>query len=82
MFCRMVIGSIMTIVLLGGPTAADQILGNAKVMIQQQYSHPDTTTSVFFLILLGLSLASIAASRTKHPNKPSSMVNKLRRYWS
>ena len=82
LFGGMIIGSMMTMVLLGGPTAADQILSQAKTTFHQQYTQPDPFMSVVLLLSLGLTLASIAAWRTKQIKQTATVVNKLRRYCS
>lgn len=80
MFIGMIIGSLITMSLLGGSTAADRLLSQAKITFAQQYTHPDPITTLVLLTFLGLSLAVMAASRTKLMRQNAVVVKKLRRF--
>ena len=82
LFGGMIIGSMMTMVLLGGPTAANQILANARSTFHEQYAQPDPSMTMVFLVSLGLTLACIAVWRTKQQRQTATVVNKLRRFCS
>ena len=82
LFVGMIIGSMMTMVLLGGPSAANQVLANAQNTIHEQYTQPDPFMTVVLLLSLGLTLASIAAWRTRQLKQTATVVKKLRRFCS
>lgn len=54
-FGGMIIGSIITLMLLGGASAADQLLANAQTFYMDQ--RLDTTITLLFLVLLTIFLA-------------------------
>ena len=82
MFIGMIIGSLMTIMLLGGPSVAEQILQNAQVTLETQYTQSSSTFSIYFLAFLIMVLVSIATSNTKQSKRNSLVIKKLRRYHS
>lgn len=79
-FGGMVIGSIMTIMLLGGVSAADQVLASVRNLYLDQLNRPDTTTTLILLVILSILLSAI----TLWPQKPAiaaeSIIKKLRRH--
>lgn len=79
-FGGMIIGSIMTMVLLGGASAADQIIANAQTLYLDQINRPDTTTTLLLLIILSIFLASITAWPTKPGIDTKKVIQKLRRH--
>jgi len=78
MFGGMIIGSMMTMVLLGGPSAAEQVLNNAPVMMEQ-YAHSTPLGNGIFLLSLGLSLALWATWRTQQACQTARIIKKIRR---
>lgn len=80
MFGGMIIGSMMTMVLLGGGSAAEQVLTNAKTMMEQQYLHPTLFGNGMFLLSLGLTLALWATWRTQQTCQTARIIKKIRRY--
>ena len=82
MFGGMIIGSMMTIVLLGGPNAEGQMFENARLMMEQQYAQPDSANSLLLILIVGFSIASLVTTRTKQTRHTAKIVNKLRRYCS
>ena len=82
LFGGMIIGSMMTLILLGGPTAADQLLVHAKTSVVQQYTQPDPMVTIVLLLSLGLSLAGFAVWHMKQMKNTAMVVNKLRRFCS
>lgn len=82
MFIGMIIGSLMTIMLLGGPPVAEQILQNAQATLEAQYTQSSSAFSVYFLAFLIMILMSIAISNMKQSKQTSLVIKKLRRYHS
>lgn len=79
-FGGMIIGSLMTMMLLGGVSAADQVLANVQTLYFDQIQRPNTTTTLLLLVILSIFLASL----TLWPSKPvldTKMITKqLRRH--
>ena len=79
-FGGMIIGSMMTMMLLGGATAADQVLANAQTLYVDQINRPDATTTLLLLVVLSIFMAAL----TMWPSKPSmqteKVIKKLRRH--
>ena len=82
MFIGMIIGSLMTIMLLGGPPVADRILQNSRVTMEAQYAQSGSAISVYLLAFLIIILVSVATSNTKQSKQNSLAIKKLRRYHS
>ncbi len=81
-FGGMIIGSIMTMMLLGGTSAADQVLTNAQTLYIDQWSRPDTTTTLLVMIMLSIGLASLRLWPTKAVLETNSVIKKMRRHCS
>ena len=81
-FSGMIIGAIMTMMLLGGAPAADQILANAKTLYLDQINRPDFTTTLLLLVVLGFFLASLTAWPTKPVMDTKLVIKKLRQHCS
>jgi hypothetical protein len=81
-FGGMIIGSIMTMMLLGGASAADQILANTQTLFLDQINRPDTTTTLLLLIVLSIFLASLTAWPTKPVMDTKQVIKNLRRHCS
>lgn len=81
-FGGMIIGSILTIMLLGGASAADQILANAQTLYLDQINRPDTTTTLLLLVVLSIFLASLTTWPTQPAMDTKKVIKKLRRYCS
>lgn len=79
-FGGMIIGSFMTMMLLGGVTAADQILGNLQSLYLSQIQRPDSTTTLFLLVILSISLASLALWPSKSALDTNRIIKHLRRH--
>lgn len=79
-FGGMIIGSLMTMMLLGGVSAADQVLANVQTLYLGQIQRPDTITTLLLLVILSISLASL----TLWPSKPildtKGITKQLRRH--
>ena len=56
-FGGMIIGSLMTMILLGGVSAADKVLANAQALYFAQIQRPDTITTLLLLVCLSIFLA-------------------------
>ncbi len=81
-FGGMIIGAIMTIMLLGGASAADQILANAQTLYLDQMNRPDFTTTLFLLAVLSIFLASFTAWPEKSVIDTKTVIKKLRQHCS
>jgi hypothetical protein len=76
----MIIGSIITIMLLGGTSAADHILANAQTLYFDQINRPDTTTTLLLLGVLSVFLASLTIWQTQAVLDNKKVIEKLRRH--
>ena len=81
-FGGMIIGSIMTMMLLGGASAADQILANSQTLYLEQINRPDTTTTLLLLVVLSIFLASLTVWPTQPVMDTKKVIKKLRRHCS
>ncbi len=81
-FGGMIIGSIMTMMLLGGVSAADQVFANAQTLYLDQISRPDTTTTLLLLVVLSIFLASLTVWPTQPVMDTKKVIKKLRRHCS
>ena len=81
-FVGMIIGSIMTMMQLGGGSAADQILANAQNVYLDQINRPDALTTLLLLILSGLFLIALSAWPTRPALDTKKTIKQLRRHCS
>jgi len=79
-FGGMVIGSMITMMLLGGATAADQVLANAQSLYHDQINRPDATTTVLLLVVISIFLATLTLWPAKPVMEPEKVIKKLRRH--
>lgn len=81
-FGGMIIGSLMIMMLLGGASAADQVLANVQNLYLDQINRPDTTTTLLLLVILSIFLASLTAWPTKPVMNTKQVIKNLRRHCS
>lgn len=79
-FGGMIIGSIITLTLLGGASAADQLLVNAQTFYMDQ--RLDTTITLLFLVLLTIFLALFTPWPTQATMDKTKILKQLRRHCS
>ena len=79
-FGGMVIGSIMTIMLLGGVSAADQVLTSIQGLYLEQLNRPDTTTTLILLVTLSILLGVLSVWPHKPAIEPENIIKKLKRH--
>ena len=79
-FGGMVIGSIMTMMLLGGVSAADQVLTSVQSLYFEQLNRPDTTTTLILLVTLSILLCVISFWPHKTAIESKSIIKKLKRH--
>ncbi len=79
-FCGMIIGSMMTMMLLGGASAADQVLVNAQNLYSGEINRPDTTTTLLLLVITGIFMAAITLWPTKPILQTKTVIKRLHRY--
>ena len=79
-FGGMIIGSIMTMMLLGGASAADQVLANAQTLYLDQINRPDTSTTLILLVILSIFLGALALWPAKPVMQTEKVIEKLRRH--
>lgn len=78
-FGGMIIGSLMTIILFGGVSAADKVLANAQTFYFDQIQRPDTTT-LLLLVFLSIFLASLTLWPAKPALDTKKITKQLRRH--
>jgi hypothetical protein len=79
-FGGMVIGSMMTMMLLGGVSAADQVLEHAQSLYINEINRPDSTTTLILLAILSLFLGALSLWPPKRPVKSEAIIKKLKRH--
>lgn len=79
-FGGMIIGSLMTMMLLGGISAADQVLANVQTLYLGQIQRPDTTTTLLLLVILSIFLASLTLWTSKPVLDTKRITKQLRRH--
>ncbi len=80
LFSGMIIGSLMTMMLLGGPAAADKVIHNAQTVLATQYEQSGSVLTVYILASLALILVSMTRSNSKEHKQTALVIKKLRRY--
>ena len=79
-FGGMIIGSMMTMMLLGGATVADQVLANAQTLYIDQINRPDATTTLLLLVLISIFMVALTMWPSKPTRKTEKVIKKLRRH--
>jgi hypothetical protein len=79
-FGGMVIGSMITMMLLGGATAADQVLVNAQSLYLDPINRPDATTTFLLLVVISIFLAALTLWPAKPVMETEKVIKKLRRH--
>ncbi len=79
-FGGMVIGSMITMMLLGGASAADQVLANAQTLYLDPINRPDVTTTVLLLVIISIFLAALTLGPAKPVMETEKVIKKLRRH--
>lgn len=79
-FGGMIIGSLMTMILLGGVSAADKVLANAQTLYIEQIQRPDTITPILLLVVSSIFLAFLTLWPTKPVLDTKKITKQLRRH--
>ena len=79
-FGGMIIGSMMTMMLLGGASAADQVLANVQTLYVDQINRPDATTTVLLLVVISILLGTLTIWPTKPVLETEKVIKRLRRH--
>ncbi|MDH5429693.1 MAG: hypothetical protein OEY57_16140 [Nitrospirota bacterium] len=79
-FGGMIIGSMMTMMLLGGESVADQVLANAQTLYVDQSNRPDTTTTILLLIIISIFMGALTMWPTKPVIESKQVIKRLRRH--
>lgn len=79
-FGGMIIGSIMTMMLLGGASAADQVLANAQTLYVDQINRPDAATTVLLLVVISIFMGVISLWPSKPAMETKKVIKRLRRH--
>ncbi len=79
-FGGMILGSMTTMMLLGGASAADQVLANAQTLYVDQINRPDTTTTLLLLVMLSIFMAALSMWPSKSVMQTEKIIKKLRRH--
>ncbi|TFG59867.1 MAG: hypothetical protein E4H32_09475 [Nitrospirales bacterium] len=79
-FGGMIIGSMITMMLMGGATAADQVLANAQSLYLDQINRPDATTTALLLVVISIFLAVLTLCPTRPVMEAEKVIKKLRRH--
>lgn len=79
-FAGMIIGNITTMMLLGGTSAADQVLANAQSLYVDQLNRPDATTTILLLVIISIFLGALSMWPTKPVMETKKVIKRLRRH--
>jgi hypothetical protein len=79
-FGGMIIGSMMTMMLLGGASAADQVLANVQTLYVNQINRPDATTTVLLLVAISIFLGALTMWPAKPIMETKKVIKRLRRH--
>ncbi len=79
-FGGMIIGSMMTMMLLGGASAADQVLANAHTLYADPINRPDTTTTILLLVIVSILMGAISLWPSKPLMQTEKVIKRLRRH--
>ena len=79
-FGGMIIGSMMTMMLLGGASAADQVLANAQTLYTDPINRPDTTTTILLLVIVSILMGAISLWPSKPLMQTEKVIKRLRRH--
>ncbi len=80
MFGGMIIGSMMTMMLLGGAPVAEELLANAQNLYLDQ--RPDTTITLSLLVILSLILTFLADWPKHSTVNNKKTIRQIRRHCS
>ena len=79
LFVGMILGSLTTLMLLGGQTAANQMFENMHNLVEHSTSSGLSLVWLGLLVLAGLGLSGVAARWTKAMSAVASAANDVRR---
>jgi len=79
-FAGMIIGSMMTMMLLGGASMADQVLANAQTLYLDQLNRPDGTTTLLLLVVLSIFMGALTLWPAKPVIETEKVIKRLRRH--
>ena len=79
-FWGMILGSMTTMVLLGGASAADQVIANSQALYLDHLNRLDTPTTLTLLTMVGLSLGVLALWPDKSALNSEKFIKHLRRH--
>ncbi len=79
-FGGMILGSLMTMMLLGGASAADQVLANIQTLYIDQSNRPDSATTMLLLLILSIFMAALSMWPTSPVMETEKIIKKLRRH--
>ena len=80
LFIGMILGSMMTMLLLGGTSAADQVLANIQTVYLDRLNRPDSATTLVLLVSVSLLLSALAMWPQKPIIESKAFIKKLRRH--
>ena len=79
-FGGMVLGSIITMMLLGGVSVANQVQANVQTLYVDQINRPDSATTLILLVLLSVVIAALRMWPTKPVMRTELVIKNLRRH--
>ena len=80
MFGGMIIGSMMTMMLLGGASVADQVLANGQTLYIDQINRPDGATTLLLLIAVSIVMGALTLWPSKRLMPTKQVIKRLRRH--
>ena len=80
MFVGMIIGSMMTMMLLGGASAAEQVLANTQTLYGDQLNQPETATTIILLVIVSICLGALSLWPAKPIIETKTAIKRLRRH--
>ena len=81
-FGGMIFGSMVTMVLLGGVSASDQILDTIQKLYLEQLNRPNTTTTLLLMGILSILISILTLWPSQKATQTKSIIKNLRRHCS
>ncbi len=80
LFWGMVLGAAMTMFLLGGVSAADQVIANTQALYLGYLNKLDVTTTLTLLVSISIFIGALSLWPAKPAVAPKKVIQHLRRH--
>lgn len=80
LFWGMILGAVTTMLLLGGVSAADQVIANSQAFYLNYLNKLDGTTTLTLLVSISIFMGALALWPAKPAVEPKKVIQSLRRH--